>query len=107
MKAIHVLIMAKLKIENDQVEPNGCPAGKYCPFCAIAQSKTELDRKFNTGISTDELFEQMAFGWKECKEDAPLLKARDTLEKFGSPDDDWSNKEKALKVIQEAINEQN
>jgi hypothetical protein len=105
MDGTDVLKRAFKFLQNDEVISD-CGGGTYCPFCAIAQAKTALDCERGTGISDKELFEQLAFGLRECPEDYPLRDARDALLKITNTKEDWSDKENALITIQEALNGQ-
>ena len=50
--------------------------GKWCPYCAIAMAKGQLDDERGTGLPLDECFRQLLTGFRLTKSDAPLDEAR-------------------------------
>ena len=80
-----VLTRAKKIIENGPLPESHNEHGQYCPYCAIALAKDQLDGETGEGVPFDECLKQMVFGYVEFEEDKPLTEARVVIGKISEP----------------------
>ena len=77
---------------------DGC--SEYCPWCAIAEAKGQLDREHDSELSLAEL----GMYWTmEVPSDAPLIKAREALSSWKNLQGEALTQEEALFVLQEGL----
>jgi hypothetical protein len=70
--------------------------GEYCPYCAIAIAKGELDNEFDTGVTFMEALTQMVspLGFNfDNEEDRPLIEAKESLNTLNAKDPPYLKKE--------------
>lgn len=68
-----VLNLAMQRVKSGQVKENPeCRCGKWCPRCAAADAKSELDKRFGCGLT---LSEALTYYDQTVDSDAPLLLA--------------------------------
>ena len=73
--------------------------GEYCPYCAVAMAKSQLDDEGGTGMGLSEQLRQLATGFQEVESDKPLVDAANLLGKIPEP----FTKEKTLHAFDEAL----
>ncbi len=59
--------------------------GKWCPYCAIAMAKGQLDDERGSGLPLDEVLRQLVTGIRLTESDAPLDSARKLLGNVEAP----------------------
>ncbi len=78
-----VLKRAKEILDNGPLPEDHSEHGEWCPFCAIAMAKGQLDDEYGTGIDFSEAIYEMAFGLTERGSDLPLIEAREAIDGIG------------------------
>lgn len=59
--------------------------GKWCPYCAIAMAKGQLDNERGTGLPIGEVLRQLITGIRLTESDAPLDNARKLIGVVNAP----------------------
>lgn len=78
----------------------GSNCSDFCPWCAIAIAKTELDSEFHTEL--DPLTAAIYF-YNELPGDGPLIEARKALARFKSEDVIDLSYERARFILSEGL----
>ena len=98
MDAFDVLSRARAKMEAGDFQSD-CGRGEFCPYCATAEAKTELD----TETMTDwELLDQILTLDGMHPSDMPLHDARNALNAAGGLLDMFNDKEVSMKILLDA-----
>ena len=74
-----ILSLAISIIEKGPLPESHSEHGEWCPYCAIALAKGQLDDERGTGLPIGECFRQAFSGFVLTKSDAPLAEARGRL----------------------------
>lgn len=69
--------------------------GGYCPYCALALAKSQLDNEYDSGLSDLQVLNQIFNGLKIVQSDTPLLEARYKIGNMHEP----FNRETTLKAL--------
>lgn len=83
--AYEILRRAINLLEAGPLPPEHAEHGTWCPYCALALAKYEIDRERSTGIDNVELCRQIIFGLKVRPEDAGLIEAINALGRIDLP----------------------
>jgi hydrogenase maturation factor len=105
MDKIDVLKRSLLILQSAPLPEEDAEHGPYCPFCAIAVAKTQLDQEEGTTLSHMEVLIQTFIGVIEFPGDKPLLEAKKSINKVIDVNLSYfDSKELSLKILKEAIN---
>jgi hypothetical protein len=83
--AYEILQRAINLLEAGPLPPEHAEHGIWCPYCALALAKSEIDHERSTGIDMTELFRQAIFGFEEKVEDSGLMEAVAALGEIDLP----------------------
>lgn len=72
----------------------------YCPWCAIAAAKGELDDEHGTGLRG---LDNLRYYYDELQSDAPLIEARVMMKQWNDTNPATCTREAALTIMTEAV----
>jgi len=96
--AVEVLQRAYEILSAGPLPPDSC--GPYCPWCAAAQAKSELDEEYGTGLGMVEVF---IYYNTEVESDRPLIEARTALKPWATVDIANLSQDAALAILKDAL----